>query len=151
MIEKTSGVYKITNNVTGDFYIGSNKNINKRWISHKSKAVWNQCPNKTLYRDMQKYGIDKFKIEILAHVEAEYLKQEEQKFIEILKPVYNNNNAKGMNVEKLKVASRKYHKKRDNQLCVYNGETLKLAILINKFRQQGIPQPTQEAKKYLTK
>lgn len=151
MIEKISGVYKITNNITGDFYIGSSKNVNKRWISHKSKAVWNQCPNKTLYQDMRKYGIDKFRIEILVHVEAEYLKQAEQEFIEMLKPVYNNKNAKGMNAENLRIASRKYHKKRDNQLCVYNGETLKLATLINRFRQQGISHPTQEAKKYLTR
>lgn len=27
---KISGVYKITNNITGDFYIGSSKNIKQR-------------------------------------------------------------------------------------------------------------------------
>ena len=31
---KISGVYKITNTVTGDFYIGSSKNIERRWKAH---------------------------------------------------------------------------------------------------------------------
>lgn len=31
-MEKICGVYKITNTVTGDFYIGSSKNAKQRWI-----------------------------------------------------------------------------------------------------------------------
>lgn len=34
MIDKKCGVYKITNNITGKFYIGSSIDINKRWKSH---------------------------------------------------------------------------------------------------------------------
>ena len=34
MAEKISGVYKITNTITGDFYIGSSKNVKKRWVEH---------------------------------------------------------------------------------------------------------------------
>ena len=30
MAEIISGIYKITNTITGDFYIGSSKNIEKR-------------------------------------------------------------------------------------------------------------------------
>jgi len=30
-----SGIYKIANKVTGDFYIGSAVDINKRWNQHK--------------------------------------------------------------------------------------------------------------------
>ena len=86
MAEKISGVYKITNTITGDFYIGSSKNVKRRWESHKCPSRWNQCPNKQLYKDMRKYGVDKFELQILAEVEVDKLKEEEQQFIETLKP-----------------------------------------------------------------
>ena len=40
-------------------------------------------------------------------------------------------------------------KKYQNQLCYYNGETLKLYTLVMRFKRQGIEHPTLEAKKYL--
>ena len=40
-------------------------------------------------------------------------------------------------------------KKYQNQLCCYNGETLKLYTLVMRFKRQGIEHPTLEAKKYL--
>ena len=33
-MNKISAVYKITNTITGDFYIGSSKNVKKRWTNH---------------------------------------------------------------------------------------------------------------------
>ena len=102
MTEKISAVYKITNTITGDFYIGSSKNIKSRWAAHKRPSVWKQCPNKQLYKDMQKYGVDKFVFEILEEVESEKLKKKEQQFIEILKPTYNDRNAKGLDIERYK-------------------------------------------------
>ena len=153
-----SGIYKITNTITGDFYIGSSKNIKRRWAEHKLPSVWKQNPNKQLYQDMQKYGIDEFVFEILAEVEEEKLKEIEQEFIEKLKPTYNSNNANGWNVERLKETKKEYQKtnkykecknKYQNQLCCYNGETLTLNTLRMRFRSQGIDHPTTEAKKYL--
>ena len=95
MAEKISGVYKITNTITGDFYIGSSKDVKRRWREHKKPSTWKRFPNSPMYQDMQKYGVDKFAFEILEEVEIEKLKEKEQKFIEILKPTYNNINAKG--------------------------------------------------------
>ena len=159
---KICGVYKITNTITGDFYIGSSKNIKNRWTAHKCKSTWNKCPNNQLYLDMQKYGVDKFVFEILEEAEIEQLKEKEQQFIETLKPTYNNNNAKGYNVERRKKSIRKYNKsdkrkksqnkynkKYYNQLCNYNGETLTLCALLLRFRRKGINNPTVEAKKYI--
>ena len=40
-------------------------------------------------------------------------------------------------------------KKYQNQLCFYNGETLKLYTLVMRFRRAGIEHPTLEAKKYI--
>ena len=178
-MEKISGIYKITNTITGDFYIGSSKNVKRRLESHKWPSVWKKYPNKQLYKDMKKYGVDKFEFQVIAEVEVDKLKESEQKFIETLKPVYNSCNAKGLNIERRKETKKKYQKsdkgkksnrkannkyqksdkgkksnrkavnKYYNQLCYYNDETMTLAALSKRFKRQGIPHPTIEAKKYL--
>ena len=162
MAEIISGIYRITNTVTGDFYIGSSKDINRRWASHKWPSVWKQRKNNPMYLDMKKYGIDKFEFEILAEVEPEHLKEKEQQFIETLNPTYNSCNAKGLNIERRKKYKKEYEKsdkrkeshkkaqnKYHNQLCSYNGETLTLCALSARFERKGLSNPTQEAKKYL--
>ena len=107
MKEIISAVYKIVNTVTGDFYIGSSRNVKRRWAQHKYPSVWKKHPNNPMYKDMQKYGVDKFRLQILAPVMPEYLTQVEQEFIEMLNPTYNNNNAKGWDTERYKEAHRK--------------------------------------------
>ena len=102
-----SGIYKITNTITGDFYIGSSKNVKERWRSHKKPSSWKQQPNNPMYQDMRKYGVDKFVFEILAEVEPDSLKEKEQEFIEMLKPTYNNIRAKGLDVERYKESQKK--------------------------------------------
>ena len=168
---KISGVYKITNTITGDFYIGSSNNVKSRWADHKCKSSWKRLPNNPMYLDIQRYGIDKFVFEILAEVEIDSLKEKEQWFIDLLKPTYNNYNAKGLNIERRKEHQREYKKsdkckkynkeynktdkhkesrnKYQNQLCWYNGQTLTLNALSKRFWSQGIEHPTIEAKKYL--
>ena len=172
---KIIGVYKITNTVTGDFYIGSSKDVKRRWAAHKWPSVWKNHPNNPMYLDMQRYGKDKFVFQIFAEAEPEELKELEQQFIETLKPTYNNRKANGWDIEKYKKshkkaqtkyqktekgkeAKKKYQKtekgkeakkKYDNQLCYYNGETLTLNALRKRFRRKGITNPVLEAKKYL--
>ena len=170
-MKKISGIYKITNTVTGDFYIGSSKDIKSRLAVHKCPSTWKNCPNKQLYKDMNKYSIDKFEFQILAEAEPEQLKEIEQQFIEKLQPTYNQMNAKGLDVGRYK----KYHKEYDksdkckryrkeyeksdkckryrkeyqNQLCSYNGEELTLNALRMRFYKAGIEHPAIEAKKYI--
>ena len=172
---KISAVYKITNTITGDFYIGSSKNVKKRWADHKCPSTWKKCPNNPMYLDMQRYGIDKFEFQILAEVEEGKLKETEQKFIELLNPTYNSNRARGFDFERRKKYKKEYQKeyqksdkykecqkeyqksdkykesrkKYYNQLCFYNNETLTLRALYKRFWRQGIHNPAQEAKKYL--
>ena len=107
---KISGIYKITNTVTNDFYIGSSKNVKRRWTEHKCKSTWNEHLNNPMYLDMQKYGVDKFVFEILAEVEIAHLKEIEQQFIETLKPTYNINRADGLEVERKKEYNKEYQK-----------------------------------------
>ena len=155
---KICGIYKITNTVTGDCYIGSSKDINRRWREHKCTSKWNRLPNNPMYIDMQNYGIDKFEFEILAEVEESFLKEKEQYFIETLKPTYNQMNASGWDFERYKEYHKEYKKTNkykeykkeyDNQLCCYNGEVLTLCALSTRFQRAGIPHPQIEAKKYL--
>ena len=159
---KISGIYKITNTVTGDCYIGSSKDVKKRWKEHKCPSSWNRYSNNQMYLDMQKYGKNKFVFEVLEVVEIEELKEAEQKFIENLQPTYNNYNANGWDIERYKETHKEYQKsdkgkeshrkannKYNNQLCRYNGETMTLNALSKRFRSQGIPHPTIEAKKYI--
>ena len=180
-MEKIIGIYIIINTITGDFYIGSSKDIKERWRRHKKPSNWKKSPNNPMYQDMQKYSIEKFELKILAVVEPDKLKETEQHFIEELKPTYNNRNAKGWNIErckesqkernkkyrkthrdeineyqkkyrksdKFKKYQKEYNKKYTNQLCSFNGETITLNALSMRFRRQGIPHPTIEAKKYL--
>ena len=195
-MKKISAVYKIINAITGDFYIGSSKDVKQRWATHKCPSVWNRCPNNPMYLDMQKYGVDKFEFEILTEVEADKLKEKEQQFIETLNPTYNQINAKGWDFERYKESRKEYEKsdkfkeyqkeyrksdkgkesirkaqnkynksakgkeyqkeyqkeykkEYNNQLCCYNGETLTLNALSQRFRRQGIDNPTTEAKKYI--
>ena len=151
-----SGVYKITNTITGDFYIGSSKDVKRRWAHHKIPSTWNKCPNNPMYLDFQKYGLNKFDFEILEEVEIDKLKEKEQQFIETLKPTYNNINAKGWDFERYKKYQKsdkrkESHRKYDNQLCCFNGEILTLCALKWRFRRQGLTNPTEEAKKYIIK
>ena len=163
-MNKISAVYKITNTITGDFYVGSSKNVKHRWADHKCLSKWKEHPDNPMYQDMKKYGVDSFELEILEEVEEGSLKETEQKFIEKLKPSYNSNRAKGLDVERYKKYQKKYQKsakykethkkandKYNNKPCYYNGETLTLNTLASRFYRAGVEHPTAEAKKYLLK
>ena len=161
-MSKISAVYKIINTITGDFYVGSSKDVKSRWASHKCPSVWKRFTNSPMYLDMNKYGLDKFSFQILEEVEIKQLKEAEQKFIELLNPIYNSNRAKGWDIERYKEWQEEYRKtdkskeyqkqyqlEYENQLCLYNSETLTLQALRARFRKMGIPHPVKEAKKYL--
>ena len=159
MAEKIIGVYKITNTVTGDFYVGSSNNVKSRWAVHKCPSTWKNYPNKQLYKDMRKYGVDKFELQMITEVKPDKLKEAEQQFIEKLKPTYNDRNANGLNIERRKEHQKEYkhnnekckeyQKKYDNQPCLYNGEVLTFATLASRFRKSGVEHSKIKAKKYI--
>ena len=159
---KICGIYKITNTVTNDFYIGSSKDVKHRWRDHKRPSMRKKHPNSQLYKDFQKYGLENFIFEVLEEVAPEKLREKEQQFIETLKPTYNSNRAKGCDIERYREYQMEYYKsdkgketqrkasnKYNNQLCFYEGEYLTLCALRTRFRRKGIDHPQIEAKKYL--
>ena len=139
---KICGVYKITNTITNDFYIGSSKDVKRRWAAHKCKYTWKRLPSNPLYKDMQKYGVDKFAFEIIEEVEPEQLKEMEQQFIEKLQPTYNQINANGWDFERRKEYNKEY--KKTEKYKEYNKEYQKS----DKFKEyQKEYQKTDKGKK----
>ncbi len=61
----TIGLYKITNTVNGKYYIGSSKEIEKRWLCHKGKLNNNTHENVHLQASFNKHGVDAFVYEIV--------------------------------------------------------------------------------------
>jgi len=84
-----SGIYKITNLITQDSYVGSAVNLNSRKRTHFANMNLSKHPNKHLQASCNKYGIDNFQFEILAKCPKEYLLKLEQFFIDNLKPTFN--------------------------------------------------------------
>jgi len=84
-----SGIYKITNIVTKDFYIGSSCKLSTRKRVHFSQLNKNTHNNKYLQNSFNKHKEESFVFEILAICPSEYLLKLEQWFIDNLKPQYN--------------------------------------------------------------
>lgn len=96
MNNKISAVYKITNKITGECYVGSSKDVYRRWRHHTWETTWKERPNNRLYQDMAKYGIEQFEFQLIIEAEPANLKLLEQEYIEQLHPTYNRYRAKGL-------------------------------------------------------
>ena len=176
---KISGVYEIVNTITGDFYIGSSVDLERRKQQHFRESTWRKNPNKPLYKDMKQYGKDNFLFKPIQLCNPEELNKYEQIAIEKYNPKYNVKAAyTGMSREEynkqyykentdsikqqrkqyrkehadnIKQYYKQYYKQYNNQQCLYENEILTLCALKTRFVRQGIEHPTIEAKKYLIK
>ena len=84
-MEKICCVYKLTNTITGRFYVGSTFNLKARMKYHRYSHERN--PNKELGRDIQKYGWEAFKVEILELCSRDTVRERERYHIEALHAV----------------------------------------------------------------
>ena len=170
---KISGIYEIVNTITGDYYIGSTVDLERRKKEHFRESVWKRESNKLLYKDMKQYGKNNFLFKPIQLCNPEDLKKYEQIAIEKYKPKYNVKAAYiGLSKEeyqkqyyKENIADKKHYKKQYykenaysikqqkkqyyNRQCLYENEILTLCALSKRFSRKGIQHPTQEAKKYL--
>lgn len=80
-----SGIYKILNNITEKFYIGSAVNFKARWTQHKGKLNLNIHPNKFLQSSWNLHGEEAFEFIILEYCEKEQLLIREQYWIDATK------------------------------------------------------------------
>ena len=85
-MKKKVGIYMITNITNGNRYIGSSRNILKRWSTHKYDAKRRSLP---LYDDIREFGLDQFEFIILEECTVDELKVREQYYIDKLHPEYN--------------------------------------------------------------
>lgn len=170
---RISGVYEIVNKITGDCYIGSSIDLERRKREHFRESYWQYDPNKQLYKDMKQYGKDSFLFKPIWLCNPDELKKYEQIAIEKYNPKYNIRVAyTGMTIEEYnKQYQKQYYKENadnikqyykenaDNikqqqkqyrkQQCLYENELLSLDTLRCRFAKKGIQHPTLEAKKYL--
>lgn len=91
MAKKTpfeSGIYKITNEVNGKFYIGSSQNLRRRWLEHKRNLNRNKNePNMRFQNAWNKYGEGNFRFEVIEFVkDVNKLMDREQYYLDLLKP-----------------------------------------------------------------
>jgi len=77
-----SGIYGIKNIVNDKIYIGSSKNVKKRWYYHKYKLKKGTHPNKRLENAWKKYGVDSFIFIIIELIEQTNLIEREQYYID---------------------------------------------------------------------
>ncbi len=92
VFDMNGDIYKIANIVTGDFYIGSSVNINKRFNRHENMLKNNDHDNQILQNACNKYGINKLSFDIIEHIEnvtKDKLLSREQHYIDTLNPKYN--------------------------------------------------------------
>ena len=79
-----SGIYKITNQETGECYIGQAVDVAKRWKDHAKYGLGIDTPaNNKLYKAIQEYGIWNFSWELLEKCNKELLNEKENYYIEL--------------------------------------------------------------------
>lgn len=76
-----TGIYKITNLINGNSYIGLSTHIEDRWKYHQTKYNWEREKDKTLYQAFIKYGVENFSFEILEECLPEELSEKEKFYI----------------------------------------------------------------------
>ena len=71
------GIYKITNKITQQSYIGQSIHIESRWKQHKNPYNWQRESTKPLYQAILKYGIDNFNFQIIEQCKPQQLNNRE--------------------------------------------------------------------------
>jgi len=84
-----SGIYKIENALTHDFYIGCSIFISKRWLNHKSELRRNAHSNKRLQSSWNNYDENTFMFTTILFCEESELLYYERALIKRLCPSYN--------------------------------------------------------------
>ena len=88
------GVYKIINTGNGKIYIGSSKDIDRRWGEHIRALELNAHGNPHLQNAWNKYGRKSFKFEIIEECDEKHQYAREQYYIDLYKPFQD----KGYNI-----------------------------------------------------
>lgn len=78
------GIYKITNIITEECYIGQAVDMYRRWSDHcKCGLGIDTPPGNKLYKSMQEYGLENFTFELIEECPQSELNEKEKYFIEL--------------------------------------------------------------------
>lgn len=84
------GIYKFTNIITGQSYIGQSRNIHKRYIQHKNRYKDSRRENSYFHSMIRNIGFDMFNFEVLEECSADELDQREIFYISKYNTQYPN-------------------------------------------------------------
>ena len=92
-----TGIYKITNIITEQCYIGQAIDIYKRWSQHAKCGLGiDTPPGNKLYKAIQEYGLENFTFEVLTECNAIELDEKEKYFISLYQAdIFGYNGTKG--------------------------------------------------------
>lgn len=91
------GIYKITNLITDECYIGQSNDIYRRWADHCKCGLGIDTPQgNKLYKSIQEYGLDNFTFELIEECNQSELNEKEKYFIELYQAdTFGYNSTKG--------------------------------------------------------
>ena len=84
-----SGIYKITNEATGRFYIGSSIHTEERFACHTRDLQANKHINPILQRSWNKHGENSFSFHVIEECSPEKCLEREQHYLDLLQPYKN--------------------------------------------------------------
>ena len=84
-----SGIYKWTNKLTNDIYIGQSVNLANRFIKYFNLSYLKNRETLVISRALIKYGYTNFSLEILEYCDIADLTEREQYYLDKLNPKYN--------------------------------------------------------------
>lgn len=84
-----SGIYQITNTVTGKIYVGSAVDFGGRWRNHRWRLKRGDHHSPKLQAAWNKYGEPAFEFLVIERVPVDVLIEREQYWIDTLAPFYN--------------------------------------------------------------
>ena len=83
-----SGIYRWTNPLNGKTYIGSAKDLNKRFRNYYSFSYLSRHNSSLIYKALLKYGYSQFKLDILEYCDTKDIVKREQYYIDYFNPEY---------------------------------------------------------------
>lgn len=92
-----TGIYKITNQLNGLYYIGQAVDVAKRWKDHAKCGLGIDAPaSNKMYADMQQDGLENFTWELIEKCSSAELNEKEKFYIELYQAKeYGYNSTKG--------------------------------------------------------
>lgn len=125
-----SGVYVITNSIDSRIYIGSSKDLKKRYCYHKSDLIKKKHINRHLQYFVNKYGIETLDFILLDECSVEELFIVEQIYLDALEPFGKN----GFNLFKKAVGGFTKHTKKSKKIMSLKRKGVKLG----KFSEERL-------------